>query len=166
MICLDYCTEIIWCMVEIIWCVVQGDHIFEKLNSLSSPWDFQDIFNFFPEQLKREKFNEVHFCRWSCHIFLFSLSFPGFLYKSSNFPEFSQRFWQFFKFPEFSRFSMFSRFVATLMVWWKWFVMITVPKLYGVRSGRFKKRIYKIVKDCPLRNTRVGYSSHARKPLF
>ena len=40
----------------------QGDHIFEKLNSLSFPGDFQDIFKFFSGQLKREKFDGVHLC--------------------------------------------------------------------------------------------------------
>ena len=55
--------------------------------------------------------------------FSFSLSFPGFSYKNSNFPEFCLRFWQFLKFPEFSRFSMFSMFsriVATLVLFSSW----------------------------------------------
>ena len=82
----------------------QGDHIFGKLNSLSFPWVFQDILNFFPEQLKREKFDECIFVSNYVTCFSFSLSFPGFFYKSSNFPKFSLRFWQFFKFSEFSRF--------------------------------------------------------------
>ena len=91
----------------------QGGHIFEKQNSLSFPWDFQGIFKLFSEQLKRGKFDGMHFCWRSCHIVSFSLSFSGFFYKNSNFPEFSLRFWQFFKFPEFSRFS---RFVPTLPI--------------------------------------------------
>ena len=78
----------------------QGNHIFEKLNSLSFP----GYFKLFPEQLKREKFDGVHFCWRSCHIFFVFLEFPGFFYKSSNFPEILT----IFKFPEFSR------FVATL----------------------------------------------------
>ena len=92
----------------------QGGHIFEKLNSSSFPWVFQDILNLFPEQLERKKFDECIFVSDHVTYVSFSLSFPGFFYRSSNFPEFSLRFWQFCKFPEFSRFSMFSRFVATL----------------------------------------------------
>ena len=42
--------------------MIQGDHIFEKQNSLSFPGDFQDIFKFFPGQVKREKFHGVHLC--------------------------------------------------------------------------------------------------------
>ena len=49
---------------------------------------------FFREQLKEGKFNGMHFCWRSCHIFFI-------------FPEFSRVFLQKFKFPEFPRFSMF-----------------------------------------------------------
>ena len=69
----------------------QGDNIFEKLNSVSFRWVFQDILNFFPEQLKREKFNERIFVGDDVTYFSFSLSFSGFFYKSSSFPEFSLR---------------------------------------------------------------------------
>ena len=61
---------------------LQGDHIFEKINSLSFP----GYFKLFPEQLKREKFYGVHFCCQSCHIFFI-------------FSEFSKFFPQKFKFP-------------------------------------------------------------------
>ena len=58
---------------------LQGDHIFEKLNSRTFPWVF----------LKREKFDGLHFCWWSCHIFFIFLSFPVFFHKvqiSLSFP--------------------------------------------------------------------------------
>ena len=54
----------------------QGDHIFEKLNSLSFPWVFQDILDFSPEQLKREKFDECIFVGNHVTYFSFPLSFP------------------------------------------------------------------------------------------
>ena len=73
----------------------QDDHVFEKLNSLSFPWIFQDILNFFPEQLKREKLDECIFVGDHVAYFSFCLSFPGFFHKSSNFPEFS---WDFHNF--------------------------------------------------------------------
>ena len=65
----------------------QGDHIFEKLNSLSFPGDFQDIFKFFPGQLKREK-NSMECIFVGDHItcFSFSLSFPDFFLKKFKFP--------------------------------------------------------------------------------
>ena len=94
---------------------IQGDHRFQKQNSLSFSWDFQGISKFLPEQLKRGKFDGMHFCWQSCHIVSFPLSFPGFFHKNSDFPEFSLKFWQFFRLPEFSRFFMFSRFVAILI---------------------------------------------------
>ena len=65
---------------------IQGGHIFKRLNSLSFPWDFQGIFKFFPEQLKREKFAAIHFYLRLCYIFYV-------------FPEFSRFFLQKFKFP-------------------------------------------------------------------
>ena len=75
-----------FCQISAVKCTWnQGGHIFEKLNSLSFPWDFQGILNFFPEQLKREKFNEIYFCWRSCPIFF-------------TFPEFSRFFIQKLKF--------------------------------------------------------------------
>ena len=91
---------------------IQGGHIFKRLKSLSFPWDFQGIFKFFPEQLKREKFAAIHFYLQLCYIPYIFPKFSWFFFKNSNFPEFSLRFWHFFKFPEFSR------FVATL-IWLK-----------------------------------------------
>ena len=93
----------------------QGGHIFEKLNSLSFPRDFQGILNFFPEQLKRGKFNEMFFCWRSCPIFFF-------------FPEFSRFFLQKLKFPwdfnNFKNFLSFPGFPCFPGLWspcpWKW----------------------------------------------
>ena len=61
-----------------IW--IRGDHIYEKLNSLSFPGDFQDIFKFFPEQLKREIFDGVHLCFWSHHMFFIFPEFSRFFF--------------------------------------------------------------------------------------
>ena len=61
-----------------IW--IRGDHIYEKLNSLSFPGDFQDIFKFFPEQLKREIFNGVHLCFWSHHMLFIFPEFSRFFF--------------------------------------------------------------------------------------
>ena len=69
----------------------QGDHIFKKLNSLSFPWVFQDILNFFPKQLKRKKFDECIFVGNHVTYFPFSLSFPwdfDNFSNSQNFPGF------------------------------------------------------------------------------
>ena len=61
-----------------------GDYIFEKLNSEFS-LDFQGIFKIFPEQLNRKKSTGIHFRCDYVRYFTFSLSFPGFSYKNSNF---------------------------------------------------------------------------------
>ena len=68
---------------------VQGDHIFEKLNSLSF-LEISGIFLTFSLSNSREK-NSMECLFVGDHVtcFLFSLSFPGFFLKSSNFPEFS-----------------------------------------------------------------------------
>ena len=66
------------------------------------PWDFQGIFKFFPEQLKREKFAAIHYYLGLCYISYIFSEFSRFFFKNSNF-------------PEFSRFSTISRFVATLI---------------------------------------------------
>ena len=65
----------------------QGDHIFEILNSLSFPRYFKlSLSN------SREKNSMSAFLlAIMSHIFHFP-SFPGFFYKSSNFPEFSLSF--------------------------------------------------------------------------
>ena len=88
----------------------QGSYIFEKLISLSFPWDFQGIVTFFPWEKWEKSSLEYIFVDDYVTYFTFSLGFPGFSTKI----KISLRFWQFFKFPEFSRFSMFFRFVATL----------------------------------------------------
>ena len=66
-------------------------HIFEKLNSSSFPWDFWGILKFFPEQLKRGKFDGMHFCWWWYYMFLISPEFSRFfstkIQISLNFPE-------------------------------------------------------------------------------
>ena len=53
---------------------------------------FPGYFDFFPKQLKREKFDECISVGNHVTSFSFSVSFSGFFYKSSNFPEFSLRF--------------------------------------------------------------------------
>ena len=87
---------------------VQGGHVFEKLNSLSFLWDFNGIFQLFPEKHEWEKFAGIHFHCGLCHMSQIFPEFSRFCTKIKNFPEFSLKFWQFSKFPEFSR------FVATL----------------------------------------------------
>ena len=70
----------------------QGGHIFEKLNSLSFP-EISRAFSTFSLRNSREKTSLEYFVIGKYVIyFTFSLSFPGFFYKSSNFPEFSLRF--------------------------------------------------------------------------
>ena len=59
---------------------LRGPNFFEKLNSLSLPWDFQLNLKIFPEQLKRGKLDGMHFCWWSCHIFS---NFPS-VFKASK----------------------------------------------------------------------------------
>ena len=61
---------------------LQGGHIFEKLYSLSFPWDFQGIFKFFPEKHEREKFAGMHFHWWLCHIFYIFPEFSRFFHKN------------------------------------------------------------------------------------
>ena len=73
----------------------QDDHIFEKLNSLSSP----GYFKLFPWATLERKTRWVHFCRRSCHIFFIFPEFSRFFPQSSNFPEFSLSFpWYFHNF--------------------------------------------------------------------
>ena len=83
------------------------------------PWVFYEISrsfsNFSLSNSGENNSLEYIFFADSATYSTFSLSFPGFFYKNSNFPEFSLSFWQFFKLPEFSRFSMISRFVTTLL---------------------------------------------------
>ena len=83
---------------------IQGGHIFNRLNSLSFPWDFQGIFKFVPEQLKREKFLQYIFiCDYATYL-TFSQSFPGFSSKiqiSLSFPWDSDNFSNSLSFPGF-----------------------------------------------------------------
>ena len=65
-----------------IWEEIQGDHIFEKLNSLSFP----RYFKLFHWATQERKTRWVYFCWRSCHIIFI-------------FPEFSRFFLQKFKFP-------------------------------------------------------------------
>ena len=65
---------------------LQGDHIFEKLNSLSFPWDFQGIFKLFPEKHEREKFPGIHFHWQLCDISYVFPEFSRFFCKNNRFP--------------------------------------------------------------------------------
>ena len=62
--------------------LIQGGHFWETYtfweNSLSFLWDFQGIFKFFPEQLKREICCDKFLFAFMPHILTFSLSFAGF----------------------------------------------------------------------------------------
>ena len=69
----------------------QGGHMFQKLNSLSFPWDFQGIFKFFPEQLKRGNSMECIFVGYNVKYFHFPWVFQVFSAKL----KISLRFWQF-----------------------------------------------------------------------
>ena len=66
----------------------QGVHIFEKLNPLVFPEISRAyLFKFFSEQLKRRKFDGMHFCWPLYHMFfIFPEFFRVFLNKNSNFP--------------------------------------------------------------------------------
>ena len=54
----------------------QGDHIFEKQNSLSFPGDFQDIFKFSLGNSREKNFMECIFVGDHITCFSFSMSFP------------------------------------------------------------------------------------------
>ena len=60
----------------------QGGHIFEKPNSLRFPGHFK----FLREQLKKGKFNGMHFCWRSCHIFFIFAEFSTFFPQKFKFP--------------------------------------------------------------------------------
>ena len=59
----------------------QGDHIFEKQNSLSFPGDFQDIFKFSLGNSRVKNFMECIFVGDHITCFSFSMSFQGFFSK-------------------------------------------------------------------------------------
>ena len=65
---------------------LQGDHIFEKLNSLTFPWDFQGIFKLSPEKHEREKFSGIHFHRQLCDISYIFHELSRFFRKNKRFP--------------------------------------------------------------------------------
>ena len=77
----------------------QDDHIFEKLNSLSFPWVLQDILNFSPEQLKREKLDECIFVGDHVTYFSLSLSFPRFFPQKFKFPRVFPEIFTIFQIP-------------------------------------------------------------------
>ena len=56
----------------------QGDHIFEKLNSLSFPGDFQHILSFSLGNSREKNSMECIFVGDHITCFSFSPSFPGF----------------------------------------------------------------------------------------
>ena len=57
-------------------------YIFEKLNSLSFPWDFQGILNFSLSNSREENSTKCIFVGDHVPYSWFSLSFPGFFYKN------------------------------------------------------------------------------------
>ena len=83
---------------------LSGWHIFERLNSLSFPWDFQGIFNFFSEHAREKNLLwYIFICDYAIYL-TFSLSFPGFSWKiqiSLSFPWDSDNFSNSLSFPGF-----------------------------------------------------------------